>query len=253
MTTDTPFNRVAEIYSRVRPDYPPRVRELICEYAGRDRFGTAVDVGSGAGASLGPLSDIADRVIGIEPGDRLRAEAEAKFPGIDIKPTRAEETGLDDACADLVTCATAFRWLDREAALNEFHRILKPGGTLAVYGYHFPIIAGPGHVVINRHNLRHWMKHRSPVLMRYNDKYELIAASGGFEDVRREFIAFTVQSTAESTARYYSSTSYGSAYIATIDDPEGYLERIREELAAVQPEPFELAFEIEMVLARKAD
>jgi len=44
----------------------------------------------------------------------------------------AEATGLDDGCAAAVLAAQAFHWFDAPAALREFHRILRPGGWVAL-------------------------------------------------------------------------------------------------------------------------
>ena len=44
----------------------------------------------------------------------------------------AEETGLDDASMDLVSVGRAFHWFERERALAEFRRILKPGGWVVL-------------------------------------------------------------------------------------------------------------------------
>ena len=41
-----------------------------------------------------------------------------------------EATGLPDASVDLVTCATAFHWLDADAFARECRRILRPGGKV---------------------------------------------------------------------------------------------------------------------------
>src|SRR5262249_11653324 len=45
---------------------------------------------------------------------------------------RAEETGLPAAAADVVLAAQSFHWFEPSAALAEFHRVLKPGGMLAL-------------------------------------------------------------------------------------------------------------------------
>ena len=44
----------------------------------------------------------------------------------------AEDIPLEDASVDLVTVAQAFHWFDGPAALAEIHRVLRPGGRLAL-------------------------------------------------------------------------------------------------------------------------
>ena len=44
----------------------------------------------------------------------------------------AEEMLLDTRTADAVAVAQAFHWFDGGAALDEIHRVLRPGGSLAL-------------------------------------------------------------------------------------------------------------------------
>ena len=44
----------------------------------------------------------------------------------------AEAIPLEEASVDLVTVAQAFHWFDGPAALAEIHRVLRPGGRLAL-------------------------------------------------------------------------------------------------------------------------
>ena len=50
----------------------------------------------------------------------------------------AQETGLPDGVADVVTCSQSFHWMDPVPTLAEVARILRPGGVFAAYDYDWP-------------------------------------------------------------------------------------------------------------------
>jgi SAM-dependent methyltransferase len=74
-------------------------------------------------------------VFAVEPNAAMRAMAEAdlasdpKFHSVDGS---GEQTTLADRSVDLVTAAQSFHWLNPEAALREFRRILKSNGFYAL-------------------------------------------------------------------------------------------------------------------------
>lgn len=92
---------------------------------------TAADIGAGTGISARLLAERGVRVIAVEPNAEMRAGAEP-HPGVEWRDGTAEATGLGDGSVDLVLCAQAFHWFRQEESLREFHRILRPGGRLAL-------------------------------------------------------------------------------------------------------------------------
>jgi SAM-dependent methyltransferase len=55
----------------------------------------------------------------------------------------AEDTGLPDGCADVVTASQAMHWFDPGRALPEIARLLRPGGVLAAYDCDWPPCIDP--------------------------------------------------------------------------------------------------------------
>jgi SAM-dependent methyltransferase len=133
----TRFTGMSEIYAKYRPSYPPAVIDTILNRCGLGRGGPCIDVGCGTGISSRLFAERGVRVIGLEPNAEMRSRAVAHAtaagaPVPEYRDGRAEATGLSDGCADVVLAAQAFHWFAADAALREFHRILKPGGWVAL-------------------------------------------------------------------------------------------------------------------------
>lgn len=127
------FSRFSAAYARHRPGYPAAAVAHVLAGT-RPEACLVADIGAGTGIlsrllaeRLGPSS----RLIAVEPNDQMRSEA-APHPKVEWRAAVAEATGLDSASVDLITCAQAFHWFDPLPSLAEFHRILKPGGRLAI-------------------------------------------------------------------------------------------------------------------------
>lgn len=131
MNPKSRFTNRAEDYAKYRPSYPDEVIDRIVAELDNVPESVAVDVGAGTGISSRLLADRAIKVIAIEPNEAMRQAAEA-HPLVEFREGGAEDTGLDDASVDLVTCFQSFHWFDPEPTLKEFARILKPEGKLAV-------------------------------------------------------------------------------------------------------------------------
>jgi SAM-dependent methyltransferase len=123
------FTGRSEAYARNRPTYPDEAIAEIIARCGLKAGDLLVDVGCGTGISSRIFADRGLRVIGIEPNDEMRESAESlPHENISYVKGTGEHTGLDDQTAGAVLAAQAFHWFDPDAALAEFHRILKPNG-----------------------------------------------------------------------------------------------------------------------------
>jgi SAM-dependent methyltransferase len=116
---------------RYRPSYPAAAVDRILRGLGDPASVHAADVGAGTGISSRLLAERGVRVIAIEPNAAMRAAAEP-HPRVEWREGTGEATGLETASVNLVLCAQAFHWLRPREAIEEFHRVLRPHGRLAL-------------------------------------------------------------------------------------------------------------------------
>jgi SAM-dependent methyltransferase len=134
------FSRLATRYARGRPTYPDELFAWLAEQAPSRALAWDCACGNGQ-ASLG-LAVHFERVIATDVSPE---QIEHAFPHdrITYRVAPAERSGIIDASVDLITVAQAVHWFDLDAFYAEAKRVLRPGGLLAVWTYHLPIIT-PG-------------------------------------------------------------------------------------------------------------
>lgn len=122
------FERHAAIYARSRPSYHPAVIAHLVDRYGRT--GTVVELGAGTGILTAELVAAGVAVVAVEPVAAMRAELRASVPGAEVVDGTAEAAPVAGGSADAVVAAQAFHWFDPARALDEIHRVLRPGGAL---------------------------------------------------------------------------------------------------------------------------
>jgi SAM-dependent methyltransferase len=129
------FSSRVENYVRFRPSYPREVIPVLEQECGLARSTVIADIASGTGLFTRLLLEHGNRVFGVEPNPDMRRAGEAflgGFPNFVSIDGTAEHTTLSDDSVDLITCAQAAHWFDRDKAMQEFQRILKPSGYLVL-------------------------------------------------------------------------------------------------------------------------
>jgi SAM-dependent methyltransferase len=241
------FGAAAEVYERARPSYPAEAVDWLAERTGLGPGQTVVDVGAGTGKLTRLLPSTGARVIAVEPVPEMRAKLVEVVPGIEALDGTAEDLPLADASADVIVVATAFHWFDHERALPEFHRVIRPGGFLALFW--------------NMRDLENEVQAGVETLLREArgrvDGYTEGSWRGALErsplfgPSEKQGFRFVQSFTADDLSDRVASTSFVAAMAAS--EREELLARVRA-LADGMPEPFPFPYHTEVhVLPRSRD
>ena len=122
------FDRVADEYERTRPSYPAEVLDVLP----LRNDAAVLDLGAGTGKLTRVLAARYRDVTAVEPLANMREILERVVPGVTAIAGSAERIPLDDASVDGVFAAQAFHWFDKDLALPEIVRVLRPGGVFAI-------------------------------------------------------------------------------------------------------------------------
>jgi SAM-dependent methyltransferase len=139
------FGAHADAYERARPAWPEEAaRWLVPEDAQ-----LVVELGAGTGKLTRAIAALGVRVVAVEPDPRMLAVLQRL--GLDGIEGSAEAVPLGAGEADVVLAGSALHWFDLDAALPEFHRVLRPGGRIAFGWNHrderHPTIAAMSEVI----------------------------------------------------------------------------------------------------------
>jgi SAM-dependent methyltransferase len=126
------FANAASTYARGRPDYPTQLQPWLQQALQLGPERSVVDLGAGTGKFTPLLTRTGATVIAVEPVDAMRAQLAAAQPGVTALAGTAQAMPLETASVDAVVCAQAFHWFATRESLAEIHRVLKPGGWLAL-------------------------------------------------------------------------------------------------------------------------
>lgn len=140
-------------YAASRHGYPPQLFQTIIDHhtSTGGQLDTVVDVGCGTGEAIRGLAPHFTNAIGLDPSEGMLSVArsalgtsstESGEPGIRFEFSTAEDLGagqggsppvIADGSVDLLSAATAAHWFDMDRFWPRAARVLKPGGTVALW------------------------------------------------------------------------------------------------------------------------
>lgn len=138
MKTEWDYTNLAQAYLK-RPDYAQEAIESMIETAGLKPGDAACDVGAGAAHLTLLLAKYGLQVCAVEPNDAMRENGikrTAQYPDVKWFEGVGEHTGMEENQFNIVTFGSSFNVCNRQEALEESKRILKPDGYFACMWNH---------------------------------------------------------------------------------------------------------------------
>ena len=114
--------------------------DLAYEYAGTDSLDKIVDVACGTGDMMDfwkvrseKMGIAIGEIVGVDPSNGMVDVARKKYPKFNYHISKATEIPLADESADILSITYGIRnVVEREAALQEFNRVLKKDGLVVI-------------------------------------------------------------------------------------------------------------------------
>ncbi len=136
------YNQRSETYDN--SDWHLQIAHRLVEHAQIHPGHKVLDLGTGTGmAAIKAASLVGDRgsVIGIDIASQMLQQARNKAQALNLNNIEfiladAENLEFPANSCDRILCSAAFIWMwDLQAALSHWHRLLKPGGIIAIHTF----------------------------------------------------------------------------------------------------------------------
>jgi len=147
--------KIVEMFNDIAPTYDKANRvlsmgidktwrkkgcDLAYEMYGEKEIDMVLDIACGTGDMMDYWMKRAKKkninvkkILGVDPSDGMVDVAREKFPKFDYAISKATEIPVEDAQADFLSISYGIRnVVEREEALLEFNRVLKPGGFVVI-------------------------------------------------------------------------------------------------------------------------
>jgi SAM-dependent methyltransferase len=246
------FGHAAEEFQRYRPDYPAPLYNHIFAQVPEQSRGRAMDLGAGTGRVTAHLLPHFREVISVEPDQGMAAKIVERFPQAVVREVTVEDCVQPAESADLITIANALHWMEADRVFANTRLWLRPAGILAVFGPSLPKTTGAIDAITLAEFRGPWKPHRDPRLKRDLIWQDQVRAALGFQVIEETKFTHIIPMSPSDYVGFWRSTSYGSAYARTLDDPENYWNSLESRFAAAAAgDMIPVDYSPTLILARK--
>lgn len=248
MKTEWDYTNLAEAYLH-RPEYASGAIADMLVQAGVKPGDTACDVGAGAAHLTLELAKYGLSVWAVEPNDAMRANGIKRtgaFSNVQWFEGVGEDTGMESGKFDLVTFGSSFNVCDRQRALAETDRILKPDGWFACMWNHRDL-EDPVQQKIEEVIKRNIPNYRYGT--RREDQTEIIDRSGLFGPV--QFISGQIEHHLKAEDFIEGWKSHGTVYRQSPEVFEKIVFEIREVVEGLHQDVIAVPYTTRIWMAQK--
>ena len=132
------FDEIVNSYDMMRPEYPDDLFQDVLQFADFPKGKNAIEIGAGTGKATTEFLHAGYNVTAIELSGSMVSFLSNKFKeykNLNVIEASFEDAVLEENHFDLIYAATAFHWVDAEIGCPKAFRLLKTGGTIALFRY----------------------------------------------------------------------------------------------------------------------
>jgi SAM-dependent methyltransferase len=225
-------------YEELRPGYTAEAVAWVVRRGELVVGDRVLDLAAGTGQLARHLSDFGFDLVAVEPAANMRAKLEAMLPSVRTVDAVAESLPFEDGSVDGVVVGNAFHHFDRDRAFAELRRILRPGGSLALF-WAWPLEEEQRAIrgIEQIYEVVEEMRGASGIAAAYRSWADPPRTAEGFEPFTRREFPHTHVLPSSRLADLYATSSDVASLPAEVRVP--LLERIRE-IARRLPETLRL-------------